>query len=174
MALTKLNYTGQGVVPHAKMPSGSVIQTVYAAGSNSTQGFGSTTSYGSSTYTDIDSSTLSITPISTSNKILILAQNHFYVTALVNDLWRGANIRILRDSTTISDDINGYGIANYTDHNEERYMGYMTRQVIDAPSTTSAITYKCQVKSKLNTHAIFVNNLSYGGGGYLMAMEIAG
>ena len=154
--------------------TGSIIQTVFAAGSSTSKGFGSDTVYNSSTYTDIDSSTLSITPSSTSSKILILAQNHFYVTELTTDAWRGVLVKILRDSTAISTDDSGYGFAWYTTDNTNRAMEHMTRQVIDSPSTTSAITYKCQVASKVNSHACYVNKLDYGSGGHLMAMEIAG
>ena len=154
--------------------TGSIIQTVFAAGSSSSQGFGSDTQYSAAAYTDIDSSTLSITPSSSSSKILILATNHIYVPAISNNAWRGANIKILRDSTVISDENGGYGEMHYTQDDNDRYMTYSSRQIIDSPNTTSAITYKCQISSKIDTMILYCNKLNYGSGGHFMAMEIAG
>ena len=174
MALTKINYTGQGVLPHAKMPSGSIIQTVYAAGASSTKGFGSSKQYDSTTFEDIDGSTLNITPSSTSSKILILASNHVYAPDLSNNNWKGANINILRDSTIISDETSVYGAGVFFHTDNNRIMWHSARQIIDSPSTTSQITYKCQVATIFDTHTIYINRDSYGSGGHLMAMEIAG
>tara|TARA_A100000172_G_C2970427_1_gene85733 strand:+ start:33 stop:557 length:525 start_codon:yes stop_codon:yes gene_type:complete len=174
MALTKLNYTGQGVVPVSKMPTGSIIQTVFAAGASSTKGFGSSTAYNSTTFQDIDGSTLNITPSSTSSKILILASNHVYAPDLSANSWRGANINILRDSTVISDETGNYGAGILLEGDNDRIMWHSARQIIDSPSTTSQITYKCQVATIYNTQAVYVNRDSYGSGGHLMAMEIAG
>ena len=154
--------------------TGSIIQTVFAAGASSTKGFGSDTEYNSTSYVDVDNSTLNITPSSTSSKILILAINHIYVNALAADSWRGANINILRGSTIISADTNVYGAGCLFDHDNDRMMWYSPRQIVDSPSSTSQITYKCQVATIYNGHGVYLNRDSYGSGGHLMAMEIAG
>jgi len=154
--------------------TGSIIQTVFAAGASSTKGFGSSTQYNSTTFADVDGSTLNITPSSTSSKIFILATNHIYAPDLASNSWRGANINILRDSTIISQDTTTYGAGVLLEGDNDRIMWYSTRQIVDSPSTTSQITYKCQVATIYNTHAVYLNRDSYGSGGHLMAMEIAG
>jgi len=154
--------------------TGSIIQTVFAAGASSTKGFGSSTQYNSNSFVDIDNSTLNITPSSTSSKIFILASNHVYAPDLTANSWKGANINILRDSTIISDETSVYGAGVFFHTDNNRIMWHSSRQIVDSPSTTSQITYKCQVASIYNTHIIYVNRDSYGSGGHLMAMEIAG
>tara|TARA_R100000234_G_scaffold112355_1_gene85946 strand:+ start:202 stop:819 length:618 start_codon:yes stop_codon:yes gene_type:complete len=154
--------------------TGSIIQTVYAAGASSTKGFGSSTQYSSTTFTDIDGSTLNITPSSTSSKILILASNHVYAPNLSSNSWRGANINILRGSTIISDETGNYGAGALFVDNDDRIMWHSSRQIVDSPSTTSSINYKCQIATIYNSHIVYVNRDSYGSGGHLMAMEIAG
>jgi len=154
--------------------AGSIIQTVFAAGASSTKGFGSSTQYNSTSFVDIDNSTLNITPSSSSSKILILASNHVYAPDLSSNVWRGANINILRNSTIISDETGNYGAGVLLEGDNDRIMWHSARQIIDSPSTTSQITYKCQVATINNTHAVYVNRDSYGSGGHLMAMEIAG
>ena len=154
--------------------TGSIIQTVFAAGASSTKGFGSSTQYSSTTFADIDNSTLNITPSSTSSKILILASNHIYLPDMDSNSWRGANINILRDSTIISDETGNYGAGALFVDNDDRMMWHSSRQIVDSPSTTSQITYKCQIATIYSGHIVYANRDSYGSGGHLMAMEIAG
>ena len=154
--------------------TGSIIQTVFAAGASSTKGFGSSTQYNSTTFADIDNCTLNITPSSSSSKILILASNHVYAPDLSANSWRGANINILRDSTVISDETGNYGAGLLLEGDNDRMMWHSARQIVDEPATTSQITYKCQVATIYNTHAVYINRDTYGSGGHFMAMEIAG
>ena len=154
--------------------TGSIIQTVFAAGASSTKGFGSSTQYNSTTFADIDNCTLNISPSSSSSKILILASNHVYAPDLSANSWRGANINILRDSTVISDETGNYGAGLLLEGDNDRMMGHSARQIVDEPATTSQITYKCQVATIYNTHAVYINRDTYGSGGHFMAMEIAG
>ena len=154
--------------------TGSIIQTVFAAGASSTKGFGSSTQYNSTTFADIDNCTLNITPSSSSSKILILASNHVYAPDLSANSWRGANINILRDSTVISDETGNYGAGLLLEGDNDRMMWHSARQIVDEPATTSQITYKCQVATIYKTHAVYINRDTYGSGGHFMAMEIAG
>ena len=154
--------------------TGSIIQTVFAAGASSTKGFGSSTQYNSTTFADIDNCTLNITPSSSSSKILILASNHVYAPDLSANSWRGANKNILRDSTVISDETGNYGAGLLLEGDNDRMMWHSARQIVDEPATTSQITYKCQVATIYNTHAVYINRDTYGSGGHFMAMEIAG
>ena len=95
------------------------------------------------TFTDLGS--LSITPKASTNKILVLFEQHIYVTELSSNSWRGANVRLLRDTTTIyGDPADQYGESFLLEGNIDRYMTYSTRQYLDSPSTTSSVTYKVQ------------------------------
>ena len=146
----------------AQMPTGSLLQVV-----NATSSILETSS---TSYVDMYSAT--ITPSSTSSKILVMVTNHVYITNWTNNEWRGCMIKLLRDTTTIHND-GSYGEGAYFDHNDDRYMTYSTFQLLDSPATTSATTYKLQGRSKVNTNVVF-NNTNYGGGGAITLMEIAG
>ena len=93
------------------------------------------------TYTDLGL-TATITPQSTSSKILVVA--------FVNGCVRGAeaatnalNLRILRGATQIQEVV-GWGFTNTT----LLQQGSCTIQVLDSPSTTSATVYKLQGKQQ--------------------------
>ena len=145
MALTKLNYTGQGVVPHTKMPSGSVLQVVYAE-TDTRQSLTSTS------YEDLTGMTATITPSSNSNKILV------QVCLNIGHQNAGFNIgcKLLRGSTNIfagTDTSMKQGFVQ----TEAGITGYQyeiknfTATTLDEPSTTSAVTYK--VQGTINTAA---------------------
>ena len=106
-----------------------------------------------------------------------MVTNHIYITNYSSNAWRGCMIKLLRGTTNIHDDAgtngNGYGESTYFEHNDDRLMTYSSFQLLDSPATTSAITYKLQGKSKVNTTVVF-NNTNYGGGGAITLMEIAG
>lgn len=144
------------------LPTGSVLQAVSQSSS--------ILETSSTSYADMYSAT--ITPSSTSSKILVMVTNHIYITNYSTDTWRGCMIKLLRDTTTIHDD-GSYGESAYFEHNDDRLMAYSSFQLLDSPATTSAITYKLQGRSKASTNVVF-NNTSYGGGGAITLMEIAG
>lgn len=126
----------------------------------------------SSTFSDLGS--LSITPKSSTNKILVSFEQHIYVTEHATDNWRGANVRLLRDTTTIyGDDAAEYGHAWFQADNANRFMAYSTRQYLDSPSTTSSVTYKVQGNSLAGVTSILYNYHGYGSGGRITLMEIA-
>jgi hypothetical protein len=98
------------------------------------------------TYEDTNLSA-SITPSSTSSKILVIIDHHAQLTRSSNSGFAG--IRILRDSTVIFTPI--------TDNTGPFDIGYSTggatsigawfshsRTVLDSPNTTSSVTYKTQ------------------------------
>ena len=151
----------------ASMPTGSVLQVVSQSSS--------ILETSSTSYVDMYSAT--INPSSTSSKILVMVTNHIYITNYSSNAWRGCMIKLLRGTTNIHDDAgtngNGYGESTYFEHNDDRLMTYSSFQLLDSPATTSAITYKLQGKSKVNTTVVF-NNTNYGGGGAITLMEIAG
>ena len=100
----------------------------------------------STSYTDVTGMSATITPRSTSNKILVRVCVMIGTGNTANDNF----IRVLRGSTNIlTTDYcvrNDEGTSNNTEY---------TIEVLDSPSTTSAITYKLQALAE--TNEIFVN-----------------
>ena len=174
MPLSKIPNSMQAELTSAELPSGNVIQLVHTTGTYN-KGFTSNDTYTSTGYVNITGATISITPTFSNSKIFIISQNQIYITEDSNNAWRGANLKIVRTisgtDTDISDDETGYGESQYTDDNAHRYMTYVTRHAIDSPNTTSAVSYRVQVASKLG-NSILINKNSYGSGGHLIAMEI--
>jgi len=125
------------------MPTGSVLQVVQ--GVNATQLALTTTSY-----TDSGLSA-SITPSSTSNKILVMWNTQ---GALTNASTRGWGSRILRNSAIAFTDTTNY--RTYGDGNTGDIRLTISQSHLDSPSTTSAITYKVQV-SPHNTSSTTFN-----------------
>ena len=154
MALTKLNFSGSGL---SSLPNGSVIQVV----ADDPLSANITTS--GTTYIDTGMS-VSITPSSTSNKILILCSH----TTLNNTDSGGVELKILRDSTDIwtgrgsSND----GVVHWTTQEYGIQQGAIN--TIDSPSSTSAITYKLQYR-KFNIGTAYLYQ-----GTTFIAMEIKG
>ena len=108
--------------------------------------------------------TASITPSSTSNKILILLDMlTCSVSANTND---GNGMKILRDSSTIFEDT--WFLYNYSSVSLQQNAG--SYQYTDSPSSTSSLTYKVQVKCRTNSADINVNN----GKATITLLEIAG
>lgn len=128
---------GGSTVVSSGLPTGTVLQ-VKTATKTDTQ---STTS---GTFTDITGLSVSITPSSTSNKIMVLCSvfmsTSFYWTPL----------RILRDSTQINaPDAAGSNRYLVNACGSTQTLGtYMPQSInvsaLDSPSSTSAITYKAQ------------------------------
>jgi hypothetical protein len=99
----------------------------------------------SSTYADITSHTLTITPNSATNKILIVSTNSLLASGLAAD----GGIRILRDATNIFTSIQLIGSANIG--------GSFTSIYLDSPATTSAITYKAQWNRATGSGTVYSN-----------------
>ena len=154
MSLTKI--LSRGI---STLPAGSVLQVV-----STTYSTQMTTTSG--THADMNLS-LSITPSSASNKILILASSAVSVDTGGTDA--GGGIIVLRNSTVINGstteyifyDINTGGAAD---------TGFQYHSsTLDSPNTTSAITYKCQFAAFYGgTFRVHRNQPSY-----IIAMEIA-
>ena len=109
----------------------------------------------------------SITPSSSSNKILLIINQRLdlYAGANQNDLrfsWRvrrniGGTLTTIRNSN--SDGDSGLYVAGHSSDNI--YRGYMSYAMFDSPSTTSAITYETlMVEEGANT--AITANYQYG------------
>ena len=125
MAITKLiaDSLGTGV-------GGKVLQVV--------QGSTTTTVEHSTTYADT-TLTASITPSSTSSKILVMINQHFYL--LGNG---GGSVKLFRDSTAIYTPAQAY--AFYINLSDAYLRNYHSYNYLDSPSSTSALTYKTQAR----------------------------
>ena len=145
---------------------GHVIQTVV----------GSTNSLTTSTATFATVGSGSITPISTSSKILLILQMHVYVGSHATDQWIGCLIRVTRNGTVIKGDTGSdpYGNGAYKTSDTDRYMEYSTRIYIDSPSSTSSVSYVIQGAAKAGRSGHTINSADYGDGGNFYLQEIAG
>jgi hypothetical protein len=133
-----------GQVPDANAPSGSVIQVVHL------QTYGYTTN-ATSTYVDVPNYTLSITPSSTSSKILV-AINLNGCGKYSGTTW--GRFRLLRNGSEIcvfNDSAGWTGTSTESNHS----VGF---DYLDEPATTSSVTYKVQFNCPNNTAAAQVGN----------------
>ena len=131
----------RSVILPASLPSGSVLQTQVTT---KTDSFSSSSS--STAYEDITGLSVSITPSSTSNKILVVLSLGISTSNV------HATFKILRGSTdiflptTVGSRISGHGhIYSASAFNDHYDIESKTIQLLDSPSTTSATTYKVQV-----------------------------
>tara|TARA_B100000927_G_scaffold178629_1_gene143926 strand:- start:1037 stop:1513 length:477 start_codon:yes stop_codon:yes gene_type:complete len=126
MALTKLN--SASVIE--RLPTGSVIQTIEAQSSSSN-------TQPSTSFADVNGTSISITPSSTSNKILLM----WNCGGMSNGNNSSISIKVFRGSTVVRY-IPRYG---YSTNGWESCP--LSIQYLDEPSTTSSLTYKLQART---------------------------
>ena len=141
-----------------------------------------TTSQGSaSTWNDISGVSVTITPSSTSNKILIipdlaLGGSEMASYHLVWRLLRGTTPIGVSTSATDSD-LTGTGGMHRAASGANAYFFGCSKMFLDSPSTTSATTYKCQWSANDAGATLYLNRRgsSTGAGGIttMTAMEVA-
>ena len=159
-----LDLTNATGLPSGSLPAGSVLQVVQE---RKVDQF----STSSSSYVDVTAWAASITPTSTSSKILILvtgsAGSSLAQIAVVSEF------QLLRNATAIgnSADNKFYGFA----HDANRYSWPIAGDFLDSPATTSEVTYQVQVRATGGT--TYVN--SDGAGRHtntssITLMEVAG
>ena len=145
--------TSGTIVTTNTMPTGSVLQVVSATKTD-------TASTGSSTFADITGLSVSITPSSASNKILIIASINL---SWANGVSKGG-ARLMRDSTAIAvADAAGSRLrtTGATYAQIENYTPFTcSSNHLDSPSSTSALTYKWQFNALDNAGTIYVNRAS--------------
>ena len=108
------------------------------------------------TYTDITGMSVSITPASASNKILINFE--LQVGGTANNY---CSFRLLRDSThigvsTVTDSDWRVGTLGSLSHENSYQLENTGTSFLDSPNTTSAITYKLQ-QSSYNNRTVSIN-----------------
>ena len=129
------------IIPVAGVPSGGgggIIQIKQTFKSDVT----SLTNNSSSSYSDISGMSVSITPTSTSSKILVT----FVASVSTNSSDRNNSIKLVRDSTDICKSTAGSSLnATIIDKTfDGKYIMNFTQTFLDSPATTSATTYKLQ------------------------------
>jgi len=142
--------------------AGSVLQVV----SGSWSGFQGVST---STFTDVTSSSITITPKFSTSKILCIVSANNCGKSTNNTY---LNIALIRGSTSICY-VNGAGMTQTTlEVNQSVNMTYL-----DSPATTSATTYKLQIASGNNNAQAWINNYQSATGtapSSITLMEIAG
>ena len=153
MALTRLgvnNISNSTIANITALPAaistGKVLQVVQ--GTHASEDNFSTTSYQASA-TDV-----TITPSSTSSKILISYTISFWLPT-ANDEWVHT---LYRDSTNLSSTASqGFGTLRC---NATNYSSQVSIQYLDSPNTTSAIEYECYVKRNAGSGNLYLNHNS--------------
>jgi len=131
MAITRLGGANAitGIIPTSVAPGqGKILQAVQ--GTTATlANFTSTSSYADTGLS------ASITPSSTSSKILVLVDQHVYFST------NGLSLKIVRDSTDVLTPPVNYTLHD-NDSGNNRF--YYPIHFLDSPSSSSSITYKTQ------------------------------
>jgi hypothetical protein len=121
----------------------------------------------SATFVDVTGLSVSITPTSASNKILVL----YSVSGNGTDVASAGatGVQLMRDSTAIAVGTAGT-LENFTGLHSIRNLGASTSTLLntaashlDSPATTSAITYKIQAKAAAGTFYINKSGDTYYG-----------
>lgn len=130
-----LSVTG-GVPSWATVSSGAVIQVKSAT-------YSTATSNTSATYADTGLS-LSITPTSASNKVLVIVSQAFYMNRLDEEI--GLNFRLMEGASAIHTDTlsNWQYVNTFTTSTDWAWNVRHNVTWLAAPATTSATTYKTQ------------------------------
>jgi len=142
----------------AKLPAGSVIQVISATNTNSANG-GFLLQTTSTSFVSVPLA-VSITPSSTSSKILVIINSSTYRAAT-------GYLTVYRGSTNIA---GTNGLVNPTGSSSSRFEPFSV-QYLDSPSTASAVQYTLYARTAAGTMYV-------GGDGDLVnsitVMEIAG
>ena len=126
----------------AEMPTGSVLQVVHAI-------YATAVGSSSSTYADTGL-TASITPTSTSSKVLVTIHQNG-VDKRTNNTY--VAIKLLRGSSVIS---TLSLVAAATGTTTLNSVGAVSTEILDSPSSTSSVTYKTQFASAANSATAYV------------------
>jgi len=148
MAISQIanNSLATGVPSAAKLPAGSVLQVVSAV---------YTSAFSTTSQTPSDTGlTANITPSSASNKVLILIRHPIYVTGNVlsfSQYRANAMFRLLANGSQVftggADASGGYSETISSSANTTvEAGGIWSLAWLDFPATTSAVTYKTQLR----------------------------
>ena len=164
MALTKLNFTGsgQGALATSDMPSGSIIQTVQGKGTANVNQTGQTSTYA-------DAVSLTITPTSASNKILLIGHINILLYASVRV---DATIQLGRDSSTTLQQNTLYNLHGSGTLYPYTAQNYPFHYLDDAYNTTNQLTYRIKFRQGTSSGTIYHCHANSLGNSRLIAQEI--
>ena len=180
MAITRLGganaITGtipQGNIANASLGAVTALPAAITTGKvlqvQSTQGINEFSST-SSSFVDVTGLSLTITPTSSSNKILLLANINAYVgAASVYFALRWE--RAISGGATTAFGNSTYGQSFARSAQAHDFWGGVGMTYLDTPSTTAQITYQVQAKASSGTIQISVNSTNQNN---IMALEISG
>ena len=137
MALIKLNNQSLTAVTSAGLPSGTVLQVKSVSTDVGSQ---STTS---TSYQELTGISLSITPSSSSNKVLVMVSGASPYT----DTAGGIIATIFRDGTDLAGGA-AFGLQQNYNSAAVVHTAPYSMNFLDAPATTSAVTYKIYFRSR--------------------------
>jgi hypothetical protein len=140
-----------GSLPDANAPTGSVLQVVEGT-------FTGQVSSTSGTYADTGLSA-SITPSSTSNKILV-----FFTSPVLNENGTELGAIIVRNSTQIT---------NRYKSGVSAIFASCTGIMLDSPATTSSTTYKIQFSRIAGSNIVYFGTLESPAVSRIVLMEVA-
>jgi hypothetical protein len=140
-----------GAITAAGLPAGSILQVVQATKTD-------TTSTSSTSWSDISGLSVSITPASASNKILV---RYDCTVGAAAGNWSGG-IKLLRGATDIflGDTAGSRTRAtSWIWSGSTHYpMWQASNEFLDSPATTSSVTYKLQFMSAYSGTDIYINS----------------
>tara|TARA_R110000822_G_scaffold86651_1_gene201730 strand:- start:165 stop:881 length:717 start_codon:yes stop_codon:yes gene_type:complete len=122
--------------------------------------FTAVASSNSATFADVSNFNATITPSSSSNKILIIVDCHF---GGVQDSYPA--IKLFRGSTEIFSGVNASGnqiscFLGYSYIDTPNQSIGQSRTVLDSPNTTSETTYKIQLARPYSSSPVYINRTS--------------
>ena len=157
---------GSGVITSSAF--GKILQVV---GTQTSTVFSTT----STSYVDVTGYSLSITPSSTSNKILVLLNFRYGNSASVAN-----SCQLLRNTDVIDLGGTNNNLGNvFNGHGDSgKGFGQVSLNYFDTPSSTSALTYKLQVLTGTGGGTLYINNRNDGNSttnimGSLTLMEVS-
>ena len=138
MALTKINFTGQGVLPHSKMPSDSVLQTKFHS-------WNTQTIVTSTSYTDITDSSFTFTS-KLASSLLLISYSISYFTSSTGH-YSGGSVDINVDGSNIMQSAQQYEFyATFTGATSNSFYSRASKDVSINASNTNAKTIKLQAQ----------------------------
>jgi len=166
--------TGLTALPDSAMSSGSIIQVIQTVKTDTTS------QSSANAFNDISGMSVTITPSSTSNKILVfpdlaLGSSDFESYHCIWRLLRGSTAIGVSTSATTAN-LTGTGGMHKSGSGSAYFFGH-SKMFLDTPSTTSAITYKCQWSGSNSGVTLYLNRRNSAEAGSIStitAIEVAG
>jgi len=155
--IVNADINASAAIANTKLSAGAVLQVVSATKTD-------TSSSSTTSYADITGLSVSITPSSVNNKVLIMFNT--YNGSVLNTT--GTLIQLVRNSTTICigdaaslrPRLSGNSYAGDLSPGTQNFIGVVSNTFLDSPNTTSATTYKLQFAASGSGTAIYINRTS--------------